>query len=269
MAKQTPKQKKGGGQAPRPEKKSSAGFYLILGLVAVAGVAALVWARSPGTGAPENLPVSVAATNVAGSGAAGISSTGEDTPVTIIEFEDFLCPHCRDFNSFSGKLIRREFALVDRPLVRWVVYEFPLGQSSWAPALAARCAKDQDAYWDMHDILFARTEQWGRESNPNGTFIEYAGELGLDVGGFRQCLADRDHLSDIAAARKYGESLGVNGTPTLYMNGRRLELRNADYESLRNRILQAAAEARAAEAVEPTESAPATDTGAGGADSEG
>lgn len=244
MAKQTPRNRSG-KNAPPPKKKSSTGFYLILGLVAVAGVAALLFARGTGSSAPENLPVSVASTDVAASGAAGISSTDEKTPVTIIEFEDFLCPHCRDFNAFSGKLIRREFALNDDPIVRWVIYEFPLGQTSWAPAIAARCARDQGAYWEMHDVLYARTEEWASESNPNSEFIDFADELGLDTGQFRECLANRDHLSEIAASRKYGESLGVDGTPTLYMNGRRLELRNANYESLKNRILEAAAAANA------------------------
>ena len=251
VAKQTPKQKKGGKTSPRPEKKSSTGFYLILGGVALAGVAALILVRGGDASAPENLPVSVASTNVQGSGAVGISTGGEDAPVTIIEFEDFLCPHCRDFNAFSGKLIRREFATGDDPLVRWVVYEFPLGQASWAPALAGRCAGDQGAYWEMHDVLYARTEEWAGEANPNGTFIDFADELGLDTGQFRECLSEREHLSDIAAARKYGESLGVNGTPALYLNGRKLTLRtDADYESLKALIIEAAANAEAAGAAE-------------------
>lgn len=255
VAKQTPKQKKGGATPPRPEKKSSAGFYLILGGVAVAGVAALVLARGGDASAPENLPVSVASTNVRGSGAVGISTEGEDAAVTIIEFEDYLCPHCRDFNAVSGKLIRREFATGEDPVVRWVVYEFPLGQTSWAPALAGRCARDQGAYWEMHDVLFARTEAWASESNPNGTFIDFADQLGLDTDQFRQCLSERAHLSDIAAARKYGESLGVNGTPTLYLNGRKLTLRtDADYESLKALILEAAAKADSSDGATATAS---------------
>lgn len=243
VAKQKPKQKKGGATPPRPENKSSIGFYLILAGVAVAGIAALVLARGGDASAPENLPVSVASTSVKGSGAVGISTQGEGAPVTIIEFEDFLCPHCRDFNAVSGKLIRREFATDENPIVRWVIYEFPLGQTSWAPALAGRCALDQGGYWPMHDLLYARTGEWASESNPNRTFLDFADQLGLDTGQFRHCLSERSHLSDIAAARKYGESLGVDGTPALYLNGRRLALRDAGYESLRALILEAAAQA--------------------------
>lgn len=243
MAKKNPRQAKDRGKdAGGPEKKSGTGFYVILGGVAVAGAAALLLAGNGGADAPENLPLSLAETEAEASGAAGVSLGSEDAPVTIIEFEDFMCAHCRNFNALTGKLIRQNYAIGEDAVLRWVNYDYPLGQASWAPALAARCARDQGAYWQMHDLLYARTEDWARASNPNRSFVDFAEELGMDTGEFRSCLSERTHLQDIAAARKYGESLGITGTPTLYLNGRRLTLRtDADYESLEQLILQAAA----------------------------
>ena len=233
-----------GSKQAQPEKKSGTGFYMVLGGVALAGIAALLLAGSGGADAPENIPLSLADTEAEASGAVGVAMGAEDAPVTIIEFEDFLCQHCRNFNALTGKLIRRNYATGDDAVLRWVTYDFPLGQASWAPALAARCAEDQGRYWEMHDLLYARTEDWARDSNPNGSFVDLAEEIGMDTGEFRSCLSDRTHLQDIAAARKYGESLGVGGTPTLYLNGRRLTLRTSgDYESLEALILQAAAAA--------------------------
>ena len=232
-------------------RKGGTGFYLVLGLVAVAGIGAL-WYASRG-GAPANLPLSVADMEAEASGAAGVSMGPDDAPVTIIEFEDFQCPSCRNFNSMTGRLIRQNYATGDDAIVRWISYDFPvLGQGSWPPALAARCAGAQGRYWEMHDLLYARTEEWQGRPNPNGTFIDLADEIGLDEGQFRTCLEQRTYLQAVAAARNYGESLGVGGTPTLYLNGRPVPHtpRNASYEGMEQLVLEAAEQARAAEAAD-------------------
>lgn len=238
-------------------------FYLLLGVVALGGIAALILATNGGAGAPETLPPSAADMEAEGSANAGISMGPENAPVTIIEFEDFLCQACRNFNATTGKLIRSEFAAGDDATVRWVSYHFPvIGQGSWPPAVAALCAERQGRYWQMHDLIFARTEAWAGESNPNGVFIDLAEQVGMDTGQFRECLADRSHLQDVAASLNYGQSLGVSGTPTLYLNGRRLSLRDAGYQALRNRILETAAAADAdAEAGDEAASAADDDGG--------
>lgn len=235
--------------------KTGPGFYLILVLVAIVGVGALWYAGIGGGGAPANPPLSVADMEAEASGAAGISMGPEDAPVTIIEFADFRCPACRNFNSQTGRPMRQNYAIGDDAIVRWVAYDFPIfGQVSWPPALAARCAEDQGRFWPMHDLLYARTEAWYGESNPNAAFVDLAEIVGLDIGEFRQCLVERPHLKDIAASRKYGESLGVAATPTLYMNGRPLELnRYGSYAALERHVLEAAEQARSAEQVGDTE----------------
>ena len=233
----------GSGAAPDPKaKKSSGAFYWILGGVAVAGAAALFFAGGGGSGAPDTLPVSVADMEAEASGAAGTSMGPEDAPVTIIEFEDFQCPACRQFNALTGKLIRQQYATGEDAIVRWVSYDYPvLGQNSWPPAIAARCAEDQGRFWEMHDLLYARTEDWIRASNPNAIFVDFAEDLGLDRTAFATCLSERPHLRDVAASRNYGQALGVSGTPTLYLNGRRLSVtREGDYQSLERLILEAA-----------------------------
>ncbi|MFW6085236.1 MAG: DsbA family protein [Gemmatimonadota bacterium] len=233
------------------------GFYLLLGAVAVAGIAALIFAMGGGDGAPETLPPSAADMDAEASAAAGVSMGPDDAPVTIIEFEDFQCPACRNFNATTGRLLRNEFARGDDAILRWVSYDYPvLGQGSWPPAVAARCAETQGRFWQMHDLLYARTESWRGESNPNGVFIGLAEELGLDTDRYRECLADRAHLQDVASSLNYGQSLGVSGTPTLYLNGRRLNVqREGGYQALRERILEAA------EAAETTDETDAADSG--------
>jgi protein-disulfide isomerase len=143
-------------------------------------------------------------------------------------------------------------------MLRWVVYEFPLDNHPNAvpAAIAGRCAGDQDRFWQMRDLLFARQQEWYAESSPNRTFEGYADQLGLDRKQFATCLSDREHLAEIMSAKKYGESLGVNSTPTLFMNGQPIPLTRRSYEALEEQIKALVAQAAAAE--EGTaESAPA------------
>lgn len=254
MAKKSTNQQKN-----RPEavhRNTGLGFYLILGAVAVVGAGALWYAAFGGGGAPANPPLSVADMEAEASGAAGVSMGPADAPVTIIEFEDYRCPSCRNFNAQTGRLLRQNYATGDDAVLRWVSYDFPVfGQVSWPPAIAARCANDQGRFWEMHDLLYARTESWYGESNPNAAFVDLAGVVGLDVGEFRQCLERRPHLQAIAASRKYGESIGVSSTPSLYLNGRPVPHtpRNTSYAGMEELVLQAVERARAAEQVRAAE----------------
>ena len=225
--------------ASRSGSGGGRGFYLLLGGLAIAGIAALVLVRDSGGKAPLQEPLSLAETTAPASADAGVALGAKDAPVTIVEFADFQCPHCRTFNSLTGKAIRRDYAGADGP-VRWINYDFPLNQASWAPALAARCGEQQGRYWQMHDMIYAMSDTWMRKSNPNKAFMKLANTVGLDEDAFRACLADRSALRDIGAARRYGESLGVNSTPTLFINGRQVPPRqeNFTYAGLEKLIRQ-------------------------------
>lgn len=232
--------------AARSGSGGGRGFYLLLGGLAIAGIAALVIVRDSGGSAPLLEPLSLAETAAPASADAGVALGAPDAPVTIVEFADFQCPHCRNFNALTGKAIRRDYAGVDGP-VRWINYDFPLNQTSWAPALAARCGEQQGRYWQMHDMIYAKSDDWMRKSNPNKAFIKLANEVGLDGDAYRACLSDRSALRDIGAARRYGESLGVNSTPTLFINGRRIPPRqeNFTYAGLEKLIQQELADVAA------------------------
>ncbi len=217
--KRGPDNKSGKGQ--RSGSGGGRGFYLLLGGLAVAGTAALVVVRNTDGETSRLEPLSLAETSAPASAAAGIAMGASDAPVTIVEFADYQCPHCRNFNAVTGKAIRRDYAGADGP-VQWINYDFPLQQTSWAPALAARCGEQQGRYWQMHDLLYAMSDDWIGKSNPDKKFVELAKTAGLDEDAFRACLADRSGFQDIGAARRYGESLGVNSTPSLFINGQQI-----------------------------------------------
>jgi len=110
---------------------------------------------------------------------------------------------------------------VDEGLVRYVFKDFPLNnihpQASVA-AQAARCAGDQDSFLEMHDLLFARQNEWSGKS-PTDIFAGYANELGIDSAALEQCLADGTYADAVDADLQEGVQLGVTGTPAFFING--------------------------------------------------
>ena len=223
----------GGGGAGRP-------FYIILGLVVAAGIAWLITAAAGDGG--EQTAASPVSLDIQADPGAGIAQGAEDAPVTIMEFADYSCPHCGTFANFTGRLLRQNFVGDGGP-VRWVLYDYVLGTfpHSMAASLAARCSGDQGQYWPMHDLLFARQTRWSRERDPSGTLRDLADELGLDRGEFRACVSEERHVERILAVRKYGDQLGVNSTPTIFLNGRPLNLETeGSYEAIEQAIRTAA-----------------------------
>lgn len=147
-------------------------------------------------------------------------AVGQDDPVrgnaaagvTIIEFSDFQCPFCARVNPTLAK-IRETYG--DKVKIIWK--DFPLPNHPQAPkaAEAAHCAAEQGKYWEMHDVMFAN--QRGLEV---AGLKQSAAGLGLDTAKFNRCLDSGQYASKVAAGAAQGDKLGVNSTPTLYINGR-------------------------------------------------
>jgi protein-disulfide isomerase len=142
-----------------------------------------------------------------------------DAPITIVEYTDYQCPFCgRHFSETMPQLVQD---YVDTGTVRYVFKDFPLKNihpQAVEAAEAARCALDQGAYLEMHDMLFERQHEWGG-GNSTEAFIGYAQEIGLDGESFGQCLADGTHTAAVDADLAEGVELGVTGTPAFFING--------------------------------------------------
>ncbi len=100
--------------------------------------------------------------------------------------------------------------------VRIVYRDNPLGGHPQAvpAAEAANCANEQGAYWQYHDKLFSYEYNLGRDA-----YLSYAGELGLDMTTFTECLDSARYAEEVASDLAYAQSLGVYSTPTFYING--------------------------------------------------
>ena len=150
------------------------------------------------------------------------ATRGDDAAaVTIIEFTDYQCPYCARHAAETFPRMLSE--MIETGRVRYVVKDFPLDTihpQARAAAVAARCAGEQDAYWAMHDALFARQAEWaGQEATLNDVFLGIAADLGLDGDAFAACLGDGRFDAVIQANQDEGFALGVNGTPAFFING--------------------------------------------------
>lgn len=136
----------------------------------------------------------------------------EAAPVTIVEFADYQCSHCAEQEPAVQRLLRDYDARV-----RFVFHDYLGHQNSLDLAEIARCAGEQGGFWTMHDFLFKHFD-----TADTARLAEYASALGLDSEGLTACVKSGRYGKSIEADAALAEKAGVLGTPTFFVNGRRL-----------------------------------------------
>ena len=152
--------------------------------------------------------------------AQGVTMGNPDAPISITEFADFQCPGCA---GFAGQIKPQiELAYMQTDQVKFVFYDYPLvtiHPHAFLASRAARCAGDQDRFWEYHDALFRNQRAWSMSQGaPLGLFEDYAAEAGLEASAFRACLRSDQHALTVTANMQLGNLLGVTGTPTLMVS---------------------------------------------------
>lgn len=145
-----------------------------------------------------------------------------EAPVTLIEYGDFQCPFCARFHSQVGAQLREEYIKTGKVKMVFRNFQF-LGPESTAAGEAAECAKDQGKFWVFHDAIYDEEIRDGREHNGNLNrefFVSTAQSLGLNTGDFTACVDGGKYVDQVAADTKAASDLGVNSTPTTFVNGR-------------------------------------------------
>ena len=140
--------------------------------------------------------------------------------LVLIEYGDFQCIACVTYAKMLGQLVEaygNELAIVYR--------HFPLSSVNAKSELAAQVAEaagKQGKFWEMHDLLYERQSDWSESSRPKNLFFDYAQELGMDVGRFRQDLNSKEVKALVKADQAHGLSLRLSSTPTFFLNGQRI-----------------------------------------------
>lgn len=140
---------------------------------------------------------------------------------TLVEFSDYQCPSCKSVEPLVEQLEQAY------PQLRVVYRYFPLRNihpNSAIAARAAEAARKQGTFWLYHDKLFANQEDWAGEKDPTAKFVQYAKELHLDSDQFGKDLQDSVLDQVIAQDEQDGVALGVNATPTFFLNGQKVEI---------------------------------------------
>jgi protein-disulfide isomerase len=131
--------------------------------------------------------------------------------VTIVEYSDFQCPACRGVHPTIHQ-IRDMY----QGRLKWVFRDFPLSMHEFAKpaANAARCAADQNKYWDYQDLLYASTKDMTTD-----VLEDYAKQLGLDQEAFKQCVESNAHMAAVEKSAEAARDAGIDRTPTFIING--------------------------------------------------
>jgi protein-disulfide isomerase len=146
----------------------------------------------------------------------------ETASVTIIEYSDYQCPYCRS----AEAAVRRAFAAY-RGRVRLVYYDFPLPSHRHAveAAVAARCAGEQNQFWNYHDALIAE-----KSALDDASLRDLAATSGLDSRQFDQCLATMRYKGVVESDAEHGDAIGISGTPTFVIGRKRITGAPSDAE---------------------------------------
>lgn len=144
----------------------------------------------------------------------------EGAPVVLEEFGDYQCPPCREVFP-EVEAIKREYG----ERLRFVFRHYPLTRihpHALLAAHAAEAAGAQGKFWEMHRALYENQRAWSPTPDPRPLFENYARQAGLDAERFRRDLGGSEPDARVVADHARARSLGVESTPTFFLNGRKL-----------------------------------------------
>lgn len=142
--------------------------------------------------------------------------------VTVIEYADFQCPFCKEFQVKVFPRIKEKF--IDTGKIKFIYQHHPfLGEESFMAAEASECAKDQGKFWEYHDLIFAKQTGENIGDFTTEKLKQYGKDLNLNTETFNKCLDDRKYKDRVNNQVLLGSDYGVNSTPTIFINGKKFE----------------------------------------------
>lgn len=213
---------------PAPTRKNNPllPLYALLAIAVVGGIALFALSL--------NKPATTTATS-SGSSPVDVASLSSypsmgsaSAPVTVVEFADYQCPSCAAYATTMAAQIEKDY--IDTGKVRLIYHELPISSHANAvvAAEAARAAGDQNKYWEMNKLLYARQNDWAQLSNDQAVakFASYAQELGLDATTFNQTMQSQKYRTTIEAALQDSIKANIQFTPSFVIDGKIYEASN-------------------------------------------
>lgn len=200
-----------------------------LGVLAVFGLIIFGLVKLNGDGKNSGPSLTISTEVLASDHVKGIP----DAKVTLVEYADFQCPACGYFEPILKQAVS-EFG----DQLRFVYRHFPLIQIHKNASLAAQAseaAEKQGKFWEMHDLLYKNQTNWSISTNVEEVFVDYAKTLGLDSVKFLADLNSKEVKDEVSAAYDEATRLGLPGTPTIFINGKKINSPSS-YDELKSII---------------------------------
>jgi protein-disulfide isomerase len=190
------------------------------GAVAVVAIAAGVWFGTRPT-APSAAPIAAAAVPAVAQSLLEIQPSDHvkgdpKAPITMIEYASLTCPHCAAFNTTVLPEIEKKWVATGK--VKLIYRDFPLDQVATKAAQLAECAGN-DRYYAVLDMMFRGQGTWAAAQDPIAELSKSLRIAGMGDAEVKACLANDAVANGVVADYRSGETMGVNSTPTLFING--------------------------------------------------
>jgi protein-disulfide isomerase len=157
----------------------------------------------------QSPPETIALVNVLGKPSVG----RQDAPVTLVEFSDYQCPFCKRHFSSVYPILKKEY--IETGKLRYVFRDFPIANlhpQAQKAHEAARCAGEQNRYWEMHDMLFENAQDFSVSA-----LKAHATKIAVNGDQFTACLDSGKYAGEIEKEITEGTQAGVNGTPAFFL----------------------------------------------------
>ena len=199
-----------------------AGVVLVVGLV----ILGLVWLVNT----PATQTASLSAPAITTS---DITNGEKNAKVTLIEYADFQCPACATYNPLVTQLLSDE-----KGKIYYAYRMFPLTNihpNSHISAQAAYAAYKQNKFFEMSALLFNNQTDWANVTDPKSIYVGFAKKLNLDLAKFQKDMDSNEAKSYVNNSESKALSLGVNSTPTFFINGTQIQ-NPQDYNAFKKLI---------------------------------
>ncbi|MEM7694231.1 MAG: DsbA family protein [Pseudomonadota bacterium] len=183
-------------------------------------VGATALALAPAALAQQNWGATVTEGTAEGNRLPDMVLGNPDAPVTVVAYESMTCPHCAGFHAGSFKELKSEY--IDTGKVNFVTREFPFDPLAAGVFMLARCSGEK--YYDVVEVFFQTQRQWAIRQGALTEIRKIARQTGFTDESFEACLTNQQLLDGINAVKDHGyQSLGVRATPTIFIDGEKLE----------------------------------------------
>ena len=148
----------------------------------------------------------------------GMSIGAENAPVVIVEYGDYQCPYCGQFNSTAFQNLLSQYIATGQVRLQFSPFSF-LGDESVEAAEAVLCANDQGKFWAMHEQVYGNQIGENKGAFSSDRLSQMAQNAGLDMDAYNSCMSDNTHKDTVEDLNNAAGAAGVTSTPSFTING--------------------------------------------------